>query len=172
MQGIQSASFGYTPIQFMSPMINFIQTCPFLFLADESGQITAAPFPIQTVDGSALLYEGGSELETKDYKNGFISILLQANFMLQIRRSFISEVDNIDITDFLGAFEQWVRREDRIGNPPRFSMTDSSNKSVYPDESIRASRGMLMGQNDNPLFFIYQLQMQIKYMECYPKRGS
>ena len=153
----------YTPIKFMQALIDFIQTCPFLGI---DGTITGAPFRKDIMDGNALMYVGTGKPQPQPYTNGSLLMTKQANFVLQFRRSLIDPIFNVEMADFMAAFEEWIENENYTGEPPRFSSVQGYGERIWADN------GMLLDVNDDPVYMLFQVQLHIDYMVFYPQKET
>lgn len=150
----------YKEIDFMTPIIDFIRTCPFL---GTDAEISPMAFnPDMVFDGNALTYTGTPKpVMVKDI-NGNVTSTKQANFILYIRRFSRDKFSRLDIANFLQNFETWVEEQDIIGTVPRFGTGD------YP-ERIWADNGMFWQATEQADVTDYMIQMHVDYRLIYNK---
>lgn len=148
----------YEQIDFMTPIIDFVKTCPFL---GDSTQISPMAFnPEMVFQGNALAYSGTPmPILTRDVI-GNVSMTKQANLVLYIRRFSKDDFSRLDIANFLPNFEAWVEHENIFGKPPRFGIADYN-------ERIWADNGMFWQVTENADVTDYMIQMHINYQLLY-----
>lgn len=152
----------YTPIQFMRPLIEFLQTCPLLTFADGADDIHGFPFSPNVIEGGGLAYTGTPRPNRVRDVMGDIRITKQANFIFYIQRTWVDAINHEEMSDFMAQFEEWVEREDILGRTPKFGGKDF-------DEQLWADSGMFLEIQSaaQPFTALYMIQLHVQYQKLF-----
>jgi len=146
----------YTPIQFMGALTDFLQSCPLLM---DVSDVHGFPFNPATIEGNGLAYTGTPRPQRRFNAVGEVRIEKQANFIFYIQRTWIDEINQKEMADFVAQFEEWVEREDIFGRTPKFSTDIDFNEQMWADN------GMLIEIDDKvqPFKALYMVQIHVNY---------
>ena len=148
----------YQEIDFITPIIDFVKTCPFLKTEDKISSMAFNPEMI--LQGNTLAYTGTPKPIWAQDVLGDVFVTKQANFILYVRRFSKDEVSRKEIAKFLPNFEAWVEHENIFGTPPKFGNKDYR-------ERIWADNGMFLEVTENKDITDYMIQIHIDYQILY-----
>ena len=148
----------------ITPIIEFIQTCPFL----EDYNIDFSDPGIQKFkegmpDNSAIDYVGSQLLSSsKDLINNGYSAR-QANFNIYFLRKSGYDFYRKEFADFAWNFEQWVEYCQYNGLTPKIS----DNVSDQYEEMMFADNALFFGDWENHESSVYSIQLHVIYYNKY-----
>lgn len=154
----------YKTKDIINPMIEFIQSCPFL---DEYNIDFSNPgvqqFKEGMPDNSSIDYVGGKLLsDFKDINNRGYSAR-QANFNIYFLRNSGHDFYRREFANFAWNFEQWVEHQQSKGLTPKFSDDDNDKE----DEMIFADNSLFFGDWENQKSSVYSIQLHVIYYNRY-----
>lgn len=154
----------YKPRDILTPIIEFIKSCPFL----DDYNIDVSELSIQKLsqgvpESSAIDYIGSTQISDLKDINGVGYSERQANFNIWLARKSEYDFYRKEIAEFLFNFEQWVEHCQAYGLTPKISQ----EKSDWDLEVMTADNGIPFSNWEDNDSTLYMIQLHITYYNRY-----
>lgn len=158
----------YTPIDFMTPVIDFVNQYEDF---QETGSISMIPIKETSMqpENNSMAYMGSSRPTRTQDTLGNIFSAKQANFVLYVKRNLVGEYQNQQLANVIHNFEQWVEFMDITKQTPRFSTDPDYNETMWADNGFIWN---VVDETGGVIPFVqYQVQLHIQYQLLFESGG-
>jgi hypothetical protein len=143
-------------------MIDFISTCPFLYI---TGDILPMAFdPTSPPESNALAYLGSTRPIRQPDIRGNRIVQKTASFALYLRRFSNDPELREETGDFISDFENWIEYENVLRENPAYPMFSETDYQL-----MFAANGMWWQKTETPNLDEYLIQVNVEYQTEYFK---
>lgn len=148
----------------ITPIVEFIKTCPFADDFDVSvDNLTVQNFDEGDYESSSIEYTGSVMTEDLEDINARAVVERQANFVLWLTKKDGVNFYRKETADFLYNFEQWIEYCQFNKLTPKIS----NNEQYHEEEFMFASNGTFFSKYNDMDLSLYAIQLHVVYYNDY-----